>query len=201
MQTKIRKKKANRRREPRGLPAQSNMIIKEVIVVEGRDDTAAIKRAVDAATIETHGYGIRKETWELIEKAYNEKGIIIFTDPDHAGNEIRKKLTAKFPDAGHAYLSRKDATKADDIGIENADPASIIEALEKAHFTLEEKREEFTPADMGRYGLLGGPGASEKRDALGKKLGIGYGNSKQFMNKLNKYGITKDQFLEALGEL
>ena len=64
------------------------MIVKEIIVVEGRDDTAAIKRAVDANTIETHGFGIRKETWDLIEKAYNEKGIIIFTDPDFAGNEI-----------------------------------------------------------------------------------------------------------------
>ncbi len=177
------------------------MVIKEVIVVEGRDDTAAIKRAVDAVTIETHGFGIRRETWQLIEKAYKEKGIIIFTDPDHAGNEIRKRLTEKFPEAGQAYLSRKDATKADDIGIENADPESIREALEKAHFTLEEKRDEFTAADMARYGLVGGSGASELRDRLGKKLGIGYGNSKQFLNKLNRYGVTREEFMKALGEL
>ena len=64
-------------------------VIKEVILVEGRDDTAAIKRAVNAQTIETHGYGIRKETWALLEKADREKGLIIFTDPDFAGNQIR----------------------------------------------------------------------------------------------------------------
>ncbi len=29
-----------------------------------------------------------------IEKAYNEKGIIILTDPDYSGEEIRQKLTA-----------------------------------------------------------------------------------------------------------
>ena len=40
--------------------------------MEGRDDTAAVKRAVDAQTIETHGFGIKKQTWELIEKAYQE---------------------------------------------------------------------------------------------------------------------------------
>lgn len=177
------------------------MAIKEVIVVEGRDDTAAIKRAVDAVTIETHGYGIRKATWELIEKAYKDKGIIIFTDPDHAGNEIRKRLTEKFPEAGQAYLSKKDAIKADDIGIENASPESIREALEKAHYTMEEKREEFTSADMSRYGLAGGAKASDRRDKLGKKLGIGYSNSKQFLNKLNRYGITREEFLKALGEL
>lgn len=177
------------------------MRIKEVIVVEGRDDTAAIKRAVDAATIETHGFGIRKETWQLIEKAYREKGIIIFTDPDFAGNEIRRRLTEKFPEAGHAYLSRKDATKADDIGIENADPDSIREALSKAHYTMEDKRDEFTPADLVKYGLAGGAGAAERRDRLGKALGIGYGNNKQFISKLNKYGITREEFLKHLGEL
>lgn len=177
------------------------MVIKEVIIVEGRDDTAAIKRAVDAVTIETHGYGISKTTWQLIEKAYKDKGIIIFTDPDHAGNEIRKRLTKKFPEAGQAYLSKKDATKADDIGIENAAPESIREALEKAHYTMEEKREEFTSSDMSRYGLVGGPMASDRRDRLGRKLGIGYSNSKQFLNKLNRYGITREEFLKALGEL
>ena len=36
--------------------------INEVIVVEGRDDTRAVKRAVDAETIETHGYGITAAT-------------------------------------------------------------------------------------------------------------------------------------------
>ena len=54
--------------------------IKEIVVVEGRDDTAAIKRSVDALTIETHGYGIRQETWDLIAKAYETVGIIVFTD-------------------------------------------------------------------------------------------------------------------------
>ena len=177
------------------------MAVKEVIVVEGRDDTAAIKRAVDAETIETHGFGIRRETWELIEKAYKEKGIIIFTDPDHAGNEIRRRLTERFPDAGHAYLSRRDATKADDIGIENADPESIIEALSKAHCTQEDKRAEFTAADLREYGLVGRLQSADLRDRLGKALGIGYGNSKQFLSKLNKYGITREEFLKKLGEL
>ena len=74
--------------------------IKEAIVVEGRDDTIAVKRAVDGLTIETHGFGIRRETWQVIEKAYSEQGIIIFTDPDFSGEEIRRKLTAQFPDAG-----------------------------------------------------------------------------------------------------
>ena len=71
------------------------MVIEEIIVVEGRDDTAAVKKSVDAITIETHGYGITEETWRLIEKAAGTKGIIIFTDPDSAGERIRKRINWK----------------------------------------------------------------------------------------------------------
>ncbi len=39
------------------------MKIKEVIVVEGRDDVTAVKRAVDAEMIITQGFGIREETF------------------------------------------------------------------------------------------------------------------------------------------
>jgi ribonuclease M5 len=38
-------------------------MIKEIIVVEGRDDEAAIKRAIEAETIATHGFGIKAETF------------------------------------------------------------------------------------------------------------------------------------------
>ena len=42
--------------------------VNEVIIVEGRDDTAAVKQAADGLIIETHGFGIRRQTWELIGK-------------------------------------------------------------------------------------------------------------------------------------
>ena len=99
--------------------------IREILVVEGRDDTAAIKKSVDAITIETHGYGITNKTWKLMEEAYKGPGIIVFTDPDHAGEQIRRRILERFPKARQAFLDRSSATKKDDIGIENADPESI----------------------------------------------------------------------------
>lgn len=193
----IKKKGAGEKKQEQ----TAGKVIKEVIVVEGRDDTAAVKRAVDAQTIETHGYGIRKETWTLLEKADREKGLIIFTDPDFAGNQIRKRLTERFPQAGQAYLSQKDALKSGDIGIENADPESIRLALEKAHYSLEDAVEEFTMDDLQEWGLSRGEGSAEKRDRLGKRLGIGYGNSKRFLSRMNQYGITREQVLCELENL
>ena len=103
--------------------------IREVIVVEGRDDTAAVRRATDAVTIETHGYGIREETWDVLQKAYESKGLIIFTDPDRAGELIRARLTERFPKAKQAFLDQSEATRDGDIGIENAAPEDIERAL------------------------------------------------------------------------
>lgn len=173
--------------------------INEVLVVEGRDDTAAVKQAADCMIIETHGFGIRRQTWELIEKAYNEKGIIIFTDPDFSGEEIRRRLTEKFPNAKQAFLDRRSATKKGDIGIENATPEAIIEALKKAHCTtLSASAEKFTEKDIFAARLAGDSEAKERREKLGKSLGIGYGNAKAFLGKLNKFDISKEEFYEAL---
>ena len=176
----------------------NRMKIREIIVVEGRDDTDAIKKSVDAVTIETHGYGITKATWELIEKAYNEKGIIVFTDPDHAGEQIRRRIMEKYPDAKEAFLDRKSARKNGDIGIENADPESIRHALEKARCSIEESSDGFTIDDMMRAGLVGQADSSQRRHDLGKALGIGYGNGKIFLQRLNKFGISREEFEKAL---
>ena len=172
--------------------------IREAIVVEGRDDTAAVKRAAEALIIETHGFGIKKETWKLIQKAYEEQGIIIFTDPDFSGEEIRRKLTDRFPDAKQAFLARRDAMKKDDIGIENARPEVIAEALSKAHCTVSSGNGLFTEEDIYRAGLTGRPDSRQRRAQLGKLLGIGGGNAKAILVKLNSFSITREEFDETI---
>ncbi|MCK9911523.1 toprim domain-containing protein, partial [Microbacteriaceae bacterium K1510] len=77
-------------------------MIKEIIVVEGKDDTTAIKRAVEADTIETNGSAIGEEVLRRIELAMERRGVIIFTDPDHAGERIRKIVSQRIPGCKHA---------------------------------------------------------------------------------------------------
>lgn len=103
--------------------------IKEAIIVEGRDDEARVKQSIDAMIIVTHGFGIKEETWTLIDKAYREKGVIIFNDPDHAGEMIRRKIEKRCPKALHANLSREKARKNKDIGVENARPQDVLTAI------------------------------------------------------------------------
>lgn len=176
-------------------------MIKEVIVVEGRDDIRAVKRVFDCELIATGGFGFPKGVMERIKTAQEKRGVIIFTDPDFAGEKIRKTISSRVPGCKHAFLPRENAIKDGDIGIENASPEDIRSALEKVRTENTSNERLFSQKDMVRYGLLAGEGASEKRGKLGKILGIGYGNAKQFLNRLNNYGVTREEFSRALEEL
>lgn len=46
--------------------------IKEVIVVEGRDDETAVKKAANCEIIITHGFGIKERTFKRIEEAQKD---------------------------------------------------------------------------------------------------------------------------------
>ncbi len=176
--------------------------IQELIVVEGVDDVAAVKKAVQAEVLPVHGFAVRsKKTLERIRFASEKVGVIVLTDPDHAGQKIRDTIEKAVPNVKHAYISRKEGTKKDNIGVENASPEAIRSALEKARFKLMEKRSEFSLADLDGYGLSGGTGSREKRETLGQILRIGYGNAKQFTARLNHYGITRDELEDALDSL
>ena len=70
-------------------------VIREIIVVEGYSDLRAVKAAVDAEVIVTSGFMISAETYEKIRNANERRGVIILTDPDKAGEDIRKKISSK----------------------------------------------------------------------------------------------------------
>ena len=56
----------------------------------------------------------------------------------------------------------------------------------------------FTPADLFAWGLDGVPGAAKRRSELGKKLGIGQATAKTFLQRLNRFGISREEIEAAL---
>jgi ribonuclease M5 len=173
--------------------------VEEIIVVEGRDDERAVKAAVDAEVIVTSGYGLTKETWDRIAAASRRTGVIIFTDPDPAGDQIRRKIHQQIPGCKNAYLTPADARRNQNIGIENARPAAIRKALQRARCTTTPKAPPtFTLADLRQHRLMAHPRAARQRAALGRRLAIGYANAKQLLRRLNRCGIDRAEFEAAV---
>lgn len=173
-------------------------MLKEVLVVEGKSDIQRVQQALDVECIATEGFNLRKPVLARIRDAYEKRGIIILTDPDYAGERIRRFLSKRFPQAQHAFVPRDEAYANDDIGIEQASPESIRKALSILHTESIESSNLFSMQDLVQHDLSGGPDSMEKRSTIGAKLGIGYGNSKQFLYRLNHYGITREAFMGAL---
>jgi ribonuclease M5 len=176
------------------------MKIKEIIVVEGKDDTTAIKRAVDADTIETNGSAISTETLEKIKLAQQARGVIVLTDPDFPGQRIRQIISDYVPNCKHAFIPKEAAIHkhGKGVGVEHASIQAIQEALKEAHIMNEEVVEAITREDLITAGLVGGTGAKERREKLGKLLKIGYTNGKQLYKRLLIFQISKEEFSAAI---
>jgi ribonuclease M5 len=177
------------------------LMIKEIIVVEGKDDTVAIKRAVEADTIETNGSAIGEDVLRRIALANERRGIIIFTDPDHAGERIRKIVARHAPGCKHAFLPQEKALYKGDIGIENASPEAIRTALSELRTETADETGEVSFEDLMEAGLIVHPDASNRRLVIGRLLGIGYANGKQFYKRCTSFRISKAEFIEAFRKM
>ncbi len=118
------------------------MKIKEIIVVEGRDDTARIKLAVDADTIETNGSAIGDEVIRQIRLAQETRGVIVLTDPDFPGEKIRKTISEAVPGCKHAFLPKHLAKPKNKRGI-GVIHYDVRQNDNYARFSREKKRESF----------------------------------------------------------
>ncbi|MDQ0220910.1 ribonuclease M5 [Peribacillus cavernae] len=177
--------------------------IKEIIVVEGKDDTVAIKRAVHADTIETNGSAVGEAVIEQVKLAQKTRGVIIFTDPDYPGQKIRNTIAEQVNGCKHAFISKKEALPKSGrgIGVEHASPEAIRTALIEAQTMDEEAKEEITQQELMEAGLVGGPGSREKREKLGLILKIGFANGKQLHKRLMMFQISKQAFHQALEQI
>lgn len=165
--------------------------LRQAIVVEGRYDKNALCQLVDAPVIETHGFGVMKDKRLLgfLRQVAAARGLIILTDSDGAGFVIRNFLKGALPPEQvlHAYIPdvpgkerRKRAPgKEGKLGVEGMKPEVILEALRRAGATfLDEEtapapeREPITKADLMEWGLAGGAGSNQRRQALLRRLDL-----------------------------
>lgn len=178
--------------------------IKEVIVVEGKDDTKQIAKAVEADTYETNGSAISAADIARLKKLAAKRGLIVFTDPDFNGERIRKTISRAIPGVKHAFI-RRDQGVPDQahgsLGVEHADPAVIKAALAHVYTQQVEPVPVFTKADLVSAGLVGQADSRKRREQLGQLLGIGYGNGKQLLKRLNMFQIDHDTFNHAVQQL
>lgn len=173
--------------------------IKEVIVVEGKDDVSALRKAVEADILITTGLGLTAAKIEEIKKLAERRGVIVFTDPDFPGGKIRHILKEHVPNCKHAYITKEEGRcpKTGKLGVEYASPEAILRALRAAKAEQQQYEILYDLNDLVQWGLAGLPDSAIRRAALCDALSIGHCNAKQLVKKLNSYQIPHEE-VEAL---
>ena len=169
-----------------------------VIVVEGASDKLFLTSFLDAEIIITNGSEVSRGTIDFIKKAKEKNEVVVLTDPDFPGKKIRDTLNQAIPGLKHAFIPKEKAIKKHKVGVAECDKETVLEAL---RFPLEPARENPSPltfSDLYDLGLVGQKDSSEKREALGKKLHIGFGNAKTFLKRANSLMISKEELEAAM---
>jgi ribonuclease M5 len=103
--------------------------IKEIVVVEGKTDTAKLQSLYEVDTVETNGSYLSKETISLIQKVADKRGVILFLDPDGPGEMIRRKLENNLINFKQAFIKKTDIIGSKKIGIAEANDNAIVNAF------------------------------------------------------------------------
>jgi 5S rRNA maturation endonuclease (ribonuclease M5) len=208
-----------------------------LIVVEGSNDQRAVERAVaprrgcrilkgsyDAAA---GHYDVPDVVIAKLATAANDGArVVVLTDSDVAGRQMRGVVVREVPSALHAFLgthlsSAKTDTathKAGNVGVEHASIEDIRTAVAQARPAASAggsagvSRREFDRADLEKWGLCGPPvgapdpkwsafgGVTERRRLVGEYLGVGDCDAKQLVRQLNLFFTREeaDAAIEAL---
>ncbi|MDP9729305.1 toprim domain-containing protein [Alicyclobacillus tolerans] len=185
---------------------QSLPRIPELIVVEGVHDWQRVREAVEADVWVLGGERFSRATYHALRRAVQVRGVILLTDPDGPGQRIRQRIDRAVPGCLHAHLPKRLAVGGQKLGIEHAQPEDIRQVLLAVRRPRVQDQEAtanqpFTIADLQENGLTACPEAMERRQWLGDWLGIGGGNSKSFVYKLNALGVTREEWRIALERL
>lgn len=156
--------------------------IEQAIIVEGKYDKIKLSSIVNAVIIVTNGFGIFKdeEKLELIRYYARKTGIIILTDSDSAGFQIRNHIKGAVKNGKiyNVYIpdimgkeKRKIKPSAEGkLGVEGVEKKIILKAFENAGITASESSDnsipEITKTDLYMLGLSGGNNSSILRKKL-----------------------------------
>lgn len=208
-----------------------------LVVVEGINDATAVQRAFRPR----RGCRVLKGAYDAAAGHYDVPDavvadiarisasgtrVVVLTDSDVAGRQMRGKIVREAPGAYHAFLgthlsSAKEDTathRAGNVGVEHASVENLRNAVAGARRaacaggSAGVSRREFSREDLERWGLCGpnsgAPdprwsafgGVGERRRLVGEYLGVGECDAKQLVRQLNLF-FTRAEAEAALSML
>lgn len=174
------------------------MKIKEVIVVEGKSDYTLLKSFLEADIIITNGSEISESTLELIKKANETRGVIVLTDPDYPGLQIRNKINNYTQGCKNAFVEKSKAIRGKKVGIAETRKEDILIALDNVVTFTNVKAGDVTYSDLYELGFIGKNDSKQKREFVSNYFHLGWCNAKNFLKRINMFNISVEKIKEVM---
>lgn len=157
------------------------------VIVEGKYDKIRLSNFLDAFIVTTDGFGLFKnrEKMAFLRVLSAQTPLIVLTDSDHAGQQIRARLKSTLPRAEilSVYVPRVPGkerrktvpSKEGILGVEGLSDSIILDALARAGvFAVSDEKNAALPeirkSDLVALGLSGCANASKNRRQLYEAL-------------------------------
>lgn len=174
-----------------------------VFVVEGKNDAFKLDSVLDhPLVITTNGSAIDETSVALLKRLDQTHDIVLFFDPDHAGDRIRRLISKELIHVYHAFISRDVSMSKNmkKVGVEHASNDDILEALKHLKLVQHTSSSDITHACLHECHLVGHPESKAFRHDICQRLGIGSTNGKTLYHRLHLFGISKEALLEVIHE-
>jgi len=194
---------------------EEKIALAQAVIVEGKYDKIRLSPLLDALILTTDGFRVfrDKEMCALIRRLAHSCGIVLLTDSDGAGFQIRNYLTkiARGGEITHVYIPdvpgkerrKPQPGKEGKLGVEGIDPALLREAFARAGLLGHVPKEGpgITRQDLYDLGLTGGADSRALRYALLARLNLPARLSTGALLPVLNQVITREEFLSLAGSL
>ena len=183
--------------------------INEAVIVEGKYDKIKLSNLIDALIIETNGFGIYKDKSKLrfIRNLAEERGIVILTDSDHSGFQIRNYIAAGIPKdkIRHIYIPdilgkekrKAEPSKEGKLGVEGMSDELLLKLFTEAGISAEkfEPVDPVTNYDLFELGISGTANAKQNKKKLLDALALPeFLSTNSLLSYINS-SMTREEFL------
>ena len=160
-----------------------------VLIVEGKTDVSYLSSFVNALFFITNGYDLDKEKIDFLKLASSKNKLIIFTDPDKAGEEIRKRIKTQINPVFEAKSDRNFKKISGKTGVAELKKEAVIAALEPYVTDQEVTRIDYELSTL--ISLSENP--QETREIIINNYRLMKGNNKFLENQLNILKISRKE--------
>ena len=170
------------------------MYLDGLLIVEGKSDEAFIKSFLECDVYKTNGFDIKEEDILFLKEVSKSRKIIILTDPDKAGHQIRQKINECIRNTYNINIDIELCNKHGKHGVAEANKKAILDALQE--YIIDERPKE---NNIEAYQLINlGLNNKNKREYICKTFHLGKCNTKAMIERINILKIDIKEIRKAL---